>query len=87
MEQSCLIGPGDDCHIVCPEWEQTVILFRRDGKLWCKAARDQHAQSSEAQQLFVNGCEVAGDAGIRDGSVVTGPELRFRVEFAHAERT
>jgi hypothetical protein len=87
MEQSCLIGPGDDCHIVCPDWEQTVILFRRDGKLWCKAARDQSAQSAAAQQLFVNGCEVAGDAGIRDGSVVTGPELRFRVEFAHAERT
>ena len=87
MEQTCLIGPTDDCHIVCPDWEQTVILFRRDCKLWCKAARNEVAPSGDAQQLFVNGCEVAGDAGIRDGSVVTGPELRFRVEFAHAERT
>jgi hypothetical protein len=85
LEHTCLIGPGDDCHIVCPDWEQTVILFRRDGKLWCKAAREQEVVGT--QQLFVNGCEVAGDAAIRDGSVVTGPELRFRVEFAHAERT
>lgn len=87
MEQTCLIGPSGDCHIVCPDWLQTVILFRRDGKLWCKAARAGGGAGADAQQLFVNGCEVGGDAGIRDGSVVTGPELRFRVEFAHAERT
>ncbi len=86
MEQTCLIGPTSDCHIVCPEWEQTVILFRRDGKLWCKAGRDSAGSvAAENGQIFVNGCQVAGDAAVRDGSVVTGHELRFRVEFAHAE--
>lgn len=86
MEQTCLIGPTADCHIVCPDWEQTVILFRRDGKLWCKAGQGAGGSTATAEdRLFVNGCQVESDAAVRDGSVVTGHELRFRVEFAHAE--
>jgi hypothetical protein len=72
LDQVCLLGPTDDCHVVCPEWEPQVVVFRRDRKLWCKSFAELH----------VNGCRVEREAPVRDGTVVTGPELRFRVEFA-----
>ncbi len=72
LDQVCLLGPTSDCHVVCPEWEPQVVVFRRDRKLWCKSAAEVH----------VNGCRVEREAPVRDGTVVTGPELRFRVEFA-----
>lgn len=72
LDQVCLLGPTADCHVVCPEWDQQVLLFRRERKLWCKTQGELH----------VNGCHVDREAPVRDGTVVTGPELRFRVEFA-----
>jgi hypothetical protein len=72
LDQVCLLGPTADCHVVCPEWDQQVMLFRRDRKLWCKTQGELH----------VNGCHVEHEAPVRDGTVVSGPELRFRVEFA-----
>jgi hypothetical protein len=72
LDQVCLLGPTADCHVVCSEWEQQVVVFRRDRKLWCKSAAELH----------VNGCRVEREAPVRDGTTVTGPELRFRVEFA-----
>jgi hypothetical protein len=75
LDELCLLGPGPDCHVPCPEWEQTVVMFRRHGKLWCKSS----------EELYVNGGRAAGDSPVRDGTVVTGKELRFRAEFSHAD--
>ncbi|MGC1273269.1 MAG: hypothetical protein WBC44_06145, partial [Planctomycetaceae bacterium] len=38
LAEACVFGPGVDSHIRCREWEETVLLFRRDGRLWCKSA-------------------------------------------------
>ncbi|REJ94216.1 MAG: hypothetical protein DWQ34_09055 [Planctomycetota bacterium] len=75
MDQTCLLGPEEDCHIVCPHWEQKVIVFRRDGKIYCKSNAE----------LFVNGGPVESAAPIRDGSVISGAELRFRAEFSRVD--
>ncbi|MGQ0636118.1 MAG: FHA domain-containing protein [Planctomycetaceae bacterium] len=70
LDDTCLLGPAADNHIRCPGWPQTVLLFRRDGRLHCKARDD----------LFIDGrhCPTGGE--LAPGSVVTGSEIRFRVE-------
>ncbi|GAB4156054.1 MAG: hypothetical protein Tsb009_32930 [Planctomycetaceae bacterium] len=36
MEDNCLLGPGSENHIVCPEAEDSLVLFRRGENLFCK---------------------------------------------------
>lgn len=35
--ESCVLGPGQNNHVVCRDWESDVVLFRRDEKLYCRA--------------------------------------------------
>jgi len=72
MDQTCLIGPGADNHIRCPGWPQAVLLFRREGRLWCKARED----------LFLGGRHAPEGGEIEPGVVVTGTDIRFRIEAA-----
>jgi hypothetical protein len=72
MDDTCLIGPGVENHIRCPAWPHAVLLFRRDGRLWCKS-RDE---------LFVGGRHAPEGAELVPGAVVTGTDIRFRIEGA-----
>lgn len=84
MDQTCILGPADDSHVVCHDWERRVIIFRRDGKLWCKrgpAASPSHAD----QNLYVNGCCATDAAPLRDGTIVTLGDARFRIEMPAGE--
>jgi hypothetical protein len=38
MAESCILGPGRHCHVICRDWPREVILFRQDNKLYCRAA-------------------------------------------------
>lgn len=91
MDQSSLLGPTDDCHIVCPEWDQRVLVFQRDGRLWCKLGA-AHARQGAADvrlpksastdhELFVNGCRVQDVAPLRDGTIITHGDSRLRIEM------
>ncbi|MBX3444339.1 MAG: hypothetical protein KF774_18195 [Planctomyces sp.] len=77
MEQVCLLGPTEDAHIRCPDWSAGVVLFRRQGTLWCKGRGG----------LAVNGLSVARDVPLTDGSVLAGEDLRLRVEMSCGERS
>jgi hypothetical protein len=70
MDDTCLVGPGAENHIRCRTWQNSLLLFRRDGKLWCKS-RDA---------LFVDGRHAPEGAELQSGSVVTGNDIRFRLE-------
>jgi len=70
MDDTCLVGPGSENHIRCRAGQTSLLLFRREGKLWCKSRED----------LFVDGRHAPEGAEVRSGSVVTGNELRFRIE-------
>jgi hypothetical protein len=70
MDETCLVGPGPENHIRCPGWKNSVLLFRRDGKLWCKSR----------ETLFIGGRHAPDGAELEPGSVVTGNEMRFRME-------
>jgi hypothetical protein len=71
LEQSCLIGPGRDHHIDCPRSESSLVLFRREGGLWCRSP----------QQWTLQGRPITGAAPLADGSIVATETLQFRVEL------
>ena len=75
VADTCLLGPGRDCHVRCPEWEDSVILIHRNGKWLVRSPR---------LALEINGKSLKGEAEIGDGQIVTGPELRFHIETLSA---
>ena len=72
MDETCLVGPGPENHIRCPGWPGSVLLFRREGQLWCKSRDD----------LFLDGTHAPEGGALEPGVVVTGAEIRFRIEAA-----
>jgi len=83
MDQACILGPAEDSHVVCHDWARRVIIFRRDGKLWCKRgpATGPATAAAADHELYVNGCRIADAAPLRDGSIVTLGDARFRIEM------
>lgn len=70
MEDNCLMGPGRANHVECPDWSEAVVLFRREGRFWCKSRSN----------LFVDG-ELARSGGpIEPGTVVSGDDFCLRLE-------
>jgi hypothetical protein len=72
MEDNCLLGPGSDNHVRCLNWPETVLLYRRGDQLWCKSRSDVFVEKTLAR----SGCP------LKPGNVVTGNDLRFRLEPA-----
>jgi hypothetical protein len=70
MDETCLLGPGDENHIVCRNWPGSVLLCRSDDALSCRSRLE----------IFVGTQRAGGGRPLADGDVVTGPDLRFRVE-------
>ena len=38
MADTCVLGPSESNHIVCPHWPHDVVLYRQHGGLYCRAA-------------------------------------------------
>ena len=38
VADTIVLGPKRNSHIVCPDWEHELILFRRDGEWFCRTA-------------------------------------------------
>ncbi len=36
LADSCLLGPGSHCHVVCPKWEREVLLYKQQEQLYCR---------------------------------------------------
>ena len=72
MDETCLLGPGGENHVRCLDWPDSVVLFRQGGEFRCKSRAD----------IFVDGTLVRDGGAVTPGDVVTGPELRFRIEAA-----
>jgi len=70
MHDTCLLGPGPENHIRCPQWDQPLLLFRRDNEVCCKARDD----------LFIDGRHAPRGGRLANGSVVSGADMRFRAE-------
>ena len=72
MEETCLLGPGSEHHVICPNWPETVVLFRRNEQFWCKSR----------SPVSVGGKPSPEGGPIRPGDVVSngGGDIRFRLE-------
>jgi len=70
MEQTCLLGPARDNHVVCPDWNETVLLYRKADGFWCKSQ----------SQIAIDGQWTEGGGLVKPGSCVSGNDFRFRLE-------
>lgn len=71
LAETCLMGPGPENHIRCPQWSSSLVLVRRNEGLAVKSR----------EPLFVDGQPALGLAVIQPGATVVGPSQRFRVEL------
>lgn len=71
LADTCLLGPGDDNHIVCPDWSGPVVLVRQGNELWCRSR----------QSLTVNGHRLGSGRRLQSGDIVSGEESQFRIEL------
>ena len=70
MADTCLLGSSKENHVVCPHWLGTVILYRQGDQVLCRSKLEIFANEESASQGAV----------LTPGSLVSGPELRFRWE-------
>ncbi|MBA3315994.1 MAG: hypothetical protein H0T47_22235 [Planctomycetaceae bacterium] len=68
--EACVLGPGVDAHLRCRHWEESVLLYLRDGELWAKSVAP----------LALTGRESRGPIAVRSGDYVTAPGISFRLE-------
>ena len=68
--EACVFGPNSDSHIRCRHWEESVLLFRRDGELWAKSAVPLTVADKPAEGLVQ----------LHPGDYVTAPGISFRLE-------
>lgn len=69
LADTCLLGPDDTNHIVCPEWPGQILLVRQNNDLSCRSRLEFH----------VNGLRATGSRKLAFGDVVATDDLRFRV--------
>lgn len=70
MADTCLLGPSPENHVTCPHWSGTVILYRQGDQILCRSK----------QEIYANEQPASEGAVLTPGSLVSGPELRFRWE-------
>lgn len=71
LADTCLLGSGEENHIVCHDWLGQVLLVRQGLELWCRSR----------QALTVNGHRLGSGRRLQSGDVVSGEESRFRIEI------
>jgi hypothetical protein len=71
MDETCLLGPTADNHVVCPDWSETVLLFRKGDEFWAKSQ----------SQIEIDGKWMSESGGpVKPGSYVSGNDFGFRLE-------
>ncbi|MBX7167536.1 MAG: hypothetical protein K1X74_14495 [Pirellulales bacterium] len=70
MSDSCVLGPGRDSHVVCPQWPHEVVLFGRGEELGCRAPAG----------LEIDGVRYEGRGTVRPGSRITGEAFSLSLE-------
>ncbi len=70
MAESCVLGPKNQNHVVCRDWSNDVVLFRREGRLYCRAKEGVH----------VDGRFCDDQSPVRGDSHVLGDDFSFSLE-------
>jgi hypothetical protein len=62
MSESCVLGPGPQCHIRCRSWSGELVLFRRGDELLCRSKTPIAVDESQATHAILTGnSRIAGD--------------------------
>jgi hypothetical protein len=70
MAESCVLGPKWQNHVVCRDWQHDVVLYRRDGDLYCRAM----------EPLEIDGRYCEGQTRVDLNSQVVGSDFSFCLE-------
>jgi hypothetical protein len=70
MADSCVLGPNKHCHVRCRDWQHDVVVYRQDGRLFCRAD----------EPLMIDGARVDGVSEIQSGIRVEGEVFSFTWE-------
>lgn len=70
MANTCLLGPGENNHVICRKWGQDVVLVRQENDLRC------HSKAP----LEIDGHKVDGKADIQLNSRISGPDFCISLE-------
>ena len=70
MDENCLLGPGPENHIQCHQWKEPLLLYIKNGYLYCKSTDD----------IMVDDEPATGVTMIVPGQTVSGEDWRFRIE-------
>jgi len=72
MGESCVLGPESNCHVVCPDWTNKVVLFRNGTQWMCRASPQANIQ--------LNGKSMSAPFPLVQGQRITGDEISMTLE-------
>lgn len=70
MAESCVLGPQRQNHVICRDWENDVVLYRRDEELCCRAM----------DSIEIDGRRCDGRATLAPNSHVSGSNFSMSLE-------
>lgn len=70
MAESLVLGPDQQNHVVCRNWSHDVVLYRRDGQLFCRSA----------ESLEVDGRWCDGEVSFESTSRIAGRDFAISLE-------
>ena len=70
MAETCVLGPSGHSHVVCHDWPQEVVLFRREMDLFCRTAGS----------LTIDGMKMRRRGPITQQSRIEGERFSFSLE-------
>ncbi len=70
MAEACIMGPAATSHIVAPQWQHEVVLFRQGDELGCRTSA----------KITVDGVNWRGRSKLKPKSRVEGAEFAFSLE-------
>jgi xanthine/CO dehydrogenase XdhC/CoxF family maturation factor len=70
LDETCVVGPAGDSHIVCRPWSEPLLLARRGAELWCQSRGS----------LAIDGASDVLQGVLRPGSQVRSGDFGFRID-------
>lgn len=70
MAESCVLGPKRQNHVTCRDWQGDVVLYRRDGELFCRAM----------ESIEIDGHLCDGRGRLSSNSHVSGSDFSLSLE-------
>ena len=70
LAESCVLGPKMRNHVVCRKWSEDLLVFRKNGRLFCKSSNP----------VRVDGCIIEGPGELRPDSHIEGEDFSMKLE-------